>query len=267
MKEYLIIDGYNVIYYSAQVRGLSDFDLEDERESLIHAAADYSGYTGCDLTVVFDAYNREEGDERVEKRAGINIVFTPRDTTADAYIERFVYDMTGSMQRSRRTERDLITVVTSDNTLQQVILACGATRMSSREFLSEMKRVKAESAKAKARTVKPDHHRIADTMMPDLHETLDAMRKADYDPNAVSPAVKKEKTKPKKAPKALPLPERHPQPAPPAKAQNKKDDAGKAKKKTAVKKKRKTRQSKNKGPDKVSEKKLKLIKRHKMTYE
>lgn len=264
MKEYLIIDGYNVIYYSAQVRGLSEFDLEDERESLIHAAADYSGYTGCELTVVFDAYNREDGDERIEKRADIQIVFTPHDTTADAYIERLVYDMTGSMQRTQRRERDLITVVTSDNTLQQVILACGATRMSSREFLAEIKRVKDESVKEKNRKELPEHHRIADTMMPDLHDTLDAMRKADYDPGAVRSAPKKQKSKKKKEPKALPAVQ---QPSSDTSIKSKKKVPKKPKEKTAFKKARHPRQKQHKKPETVSQKKLEMIKRHKRTYE
>ena len=266
MKEYLIIDGYNVIYYSAQARGLSDFDLEDERESLINMAADYSGYTGCELTIVFDAYNREEGDERVEKRADIQIVFTPRDTTADAYIERLVYDMTGSMQRARRTERDLITVVTSDNTLQQVILACGATRMSSREFMAEIKRVKAESAKAKNRTVLSEHHRIADTMMPDLHDTLDAMRKADYDPDAVQPASKKQKIKKKKETKAVPTLQRISSGAS-EKPKSKKKVQKKKKEKVSLKNAKYPRPKRNKKPETVSQKKLDMIKRHKRIYE
>ena len=267
MKEYFIIDGYNVIFYSAQIRGLSDFDLEGERESLIHAVADYSGYTGCELTVVFDAYNREDGEERVEKRADIQIVFTPHDTTADAYIERLVYDMTGSMQRSQRTERDLITVVTSDNTLQQVILACGATRMSSREFIAEIKRVKTESVKAKKRTTLPEHHRIADTMMPDLHDALDAMRKADYDPDEVRPVAQKPKIKKKKKNQASPSTINKTPSNVRVKPEDKTKTEKQLKEKVVVKKAKQPRKKRGKSPETVSQKKLDMIKRHKRIYE
>lgn len=266
MKEHLIIDGYNVIYYSVQVRGLSDFDLEDERETLIQTAADYSGYTGCEMTVVFDAYNREERDERIEKRSNIQIVFTPQDTTADAYIERLVYEMTGSMQRALRKERDLITVVTSDNTLQQVILACGATRMSSREFMAEIKRIKAESIKAKDRTVSPEHHRIADAMIPDLHDTLDAMRKADYNPDADSPVNQKKKIK-KKTETPILTSFQNISSNVSVKPKNKTKTKKQSKEKETFKKTQYPRQKKNKKPEKVSRKKLEMIKRHKRTYE
>ena len=182
-KPTLIVDGYNVIHARADGARRPVGDLESERDWRIGAVADYSGYRGVSAVVVFDAYNRKDLENRETTVSGVRVVFTKFGETADTYIEALVYAIMGShpeVRRSRRGRR--VEVVSSDSAVQQLVLGGGATRMSAREWLIDVKRVKKRAAHLKQEKAPAQHNRLSETVNADVHATLDAMRKSDVAP-------------------------------------------------------------------------------------
>ena len=128
---HLVIDGYNLLHAGEEWKEL----LKDKegvavaRERLLDILANYAGFTGHKVTLVFDAYRRPGASGTSEEIHGVEVVYTHEDETADAYIERLVYE-TGKKERIR--------VITSDALIQTLTLSHGALRTSSREFLTEL---------------------------------------------------------------------------------------------------------------------------------
>lgn len=124
--DYLIIDGYNVINAWIELANLQKKNLDDARQALIKIISDYAAYRGYKATIVFDANNNKNLETRLEKQAGLEIVFTKDGETADSYIEKMVYEMSRFKKK--------VFVVTSDGAEQMAILGAGAFRISAREF-------------------------------------------------------------------------------------------------------------------------------------
>ena len=127
-----IIDGYNVIFALEELKNLAAIDLHAARGRLLELVSNFQGHTGYDVRIVFDAYQRPMQIEQQEKYLNVMIIYTKENQTADAYIEK----LTGSLQGD-----EVVTVVTSDAAVQQIILGHGALRMSSKEFEKEMQRI------------------------------------------------------------------------------------------------------------------------------
>ena len=124
-KDYLIVDGYNIINAWDELKEIAISDLEHAREKLIDAIIEYAEFTGRLGIIVFDAYNIKSCKEKIEKRKNITIVYTKEYQTADSYIEKYI---------STLSKYDKIQVATSDYAEQQIILGKGATRISAREL-------------------------------------------------------------------------------------------------------------------------------------
>jgi ribosomal protection tetracycline resistance protein len=131
-KDYLIIDGYNIIFDWEELRELMDRDINAARGRLLDIISNYQGYTGKKITIVFDAYKTDRTPETMMKYDHLDIVFTQKDQTADAYIERTVHEQ-GS--------RYHITVATSDALEQLTVMRLGALRMSAGMLKEEIDRV------------------------------------------------------------------------------------------------------------------------------
>lgn len=127
--EYLLVDGYNVIFAWDNLRELSKGNIEGARNTLINILCNYQGYKKCEVILVFDAYKVKGNTREVEKIDNINIVYTKEAETADMYIEKVSH----KLARSHK-----VRVVTSDAMEQLIILEGGALRVSSREFLYEI---------------------------------------------------------------------------------------------------------------------------------
>lgn len=129
MKPLLIVDGYNVIgaWPEAERRGWS---IEESRNQLLHILRDYGGYTGEEIVLVFDGYMSDRKTRAEEVLEPVTVVFTRHAETADSYIERLVAETP-----RYRTVR----VATSDGLEQSQVLATGATRLTSRELLRELR--------------------------------------------------------------------------------------------------------------------------------
>lgn len=128
-KEYLFVDGYNIINYWEGLKNKSLISLEEAREELIEILAEYHHYSGIEIVVVFDAHLVKGNSGSKMHHKGIEVVYTKENETADHYIERTV-DILGRVRRIR--------VATSDWLEQQIIFSRGGTRISARELEIEI---------------------------------------------------------------------------------------------------------------------------------
>ncbi len=128
--EYLLVDGYNIIFAWDELKKLAADGLGMARDKLIDILCNYQGFKQCELILVFDAYKVKGNVGSVEKIHNINVVYTKEAETADMYIEKTTHEL-GKRHRVR--------VATSDNLEQIIILGNGATRISADEFLQEVK--------------------------------------------------------------------------------------------------------------------------------
>lgn len=142
--EYLLVDGYNVIFAWDSLKELSKDNIEGARNMLINILCNYQGYKKCEVILVFDAYKVKGSSREVEKVNNINIVYTKEAETADMYIEKVSHKL---------AKNNKVRVVTSDALEQLIILGNGALRVSSREFLYEI-----QQAEEDIRTIISETH-------------------------------------------------------------------------------------------------------------
>ncbi|WP_433746222.1 NYN domain-containing protein [Falsibacillus pallidus] len=144
----LLVDGYNIIGAWPELRELKKKDLSAARDRLIERLADYQGYTGYKVIVVFDAYY-VKGIERKYRNYRIDVLFTREHETADERIEKMAIEM-----NNIKTQ---IHVATSDYTEQWAIFGQGALRKSARELLNEINAIdrKIEKKLEKDQQVRP----------------------------------------------------------------------------------------------------------------
>lgn len=128
--EYLLVDGYNVIFSWDKLKELAKDSVDGARNTLINILCNYQGYKKCEVIVVFDAYKVKGNHRETEKVNGVNIVYTKEAETADMYIEKVSLDL---------AKKHKVRVVTSDALEQLIILGNGALRVSSKEFYNEVK--------------------------------------------------------------------------------------------------------------------------------
>ena len=129
VEEYLIVDGYNIIFAWEDLKDLSRQNIDAARDSLKDILCNYQGYRRCRLILVFDAYKVRGNAGKKENYQGIEVVFTRQDETADAYIERLVHEI---------HDKYRVTVATSDGLVQQTVLSLGALRMSAAELKNQI---------------------------------------------------------------------------------------------------------------------------------
>lgn len=131
-KDYLLVDGYNIIHAWEDLSALAREDLDGARAKLIDLLRNYQSWRGCQVIVVFDAYKVKGGKGAVEQLGDLYVVYTKEAETADMYIERTTYQLS----RDNR-----VRVATSDGLEQMIILGHGAQRMSAAELKYETDQV------------------------------------------------------------------------------------------------------------------------------
>ncbi len=134
-KEYLLVDGYNVIFSWEELNSAARDNMETARSMLINILCNYQGYKGCELILVFDAYKVKNHIRDIETAGNINIVYTKEAETADMYIEKVTHKL---------AKNNRVRVVTSDGLEQLIILGSGALRISSRAFKEEVQQAESE---------------------------------------------------------------------------------------------------------------------------
>jgi predicted RNA-binding protein with PIN domain len=131
-KEYLFIDGYNIINQWSYFNDMSR-NIENTRNKLIELLIEYKAYKGIYVIAVFDAHLVKGSLEKRENVSGVEVVYTKENETADSYIEK-------QLDKIGRYER--VQVATSDNAIQQIVLARGGTRISAQEMILELTNTK-----------------------------------------------------------------------------------------------------------------------------
>lgn len=129
MKEYLVLDGYNIINAWKKLKELANESLEIAREKLVEIMVEYASYNGMKVIIVFDAYMVKGSRHVFKDYENLEIVYTKENQTADSYIEKLI---------SQMNKRNTIKVATNDWAEQQIILGKGAIRISARELELEV---------------------------------------------------------------------------------------------------------------------------------
>ena len=130
-KEYLLVDGYNVIFAWEELNELAKASIDAARNKMMDILSNYQGFTGCTLILVFDAYKVKGSQGEVQKYHNIYVVYTKEAETADQYIEKTTHEI------GRKYK---VTVATSDALEQVIVMGQGAYRMSARDFYEEVER-------------------------------------------------------------------------------------------------------------------------------
>lgn len=136
VEEYLLVDGYNIIFAWDELKELAKDNLDASRQVLMDILSNYQGFKKCHVIVVFDAYKVKGGVGSKETYHNIDVVYTKEAQTADMYIEKFTYDI--------RKKKHLVRVATSDALEQLIVLGHGAFRVSARAFYEEIKQTNIE---------------------------------------------------------------------------------------------------------------------------
>lgn len=130
--EYLLVDGYNIIFSWPELKKLAAENLDAARSRLINIMCNYHGFRRCRLILVFDAYRVKGAHREVEETDGISVIYTKEAETADMYIEKATHEL---------AKNHRVRVATSDNVEQIIIMGSGAIRVSATEFLAEVSEV------------------------------------------------------------------------------------------------------------------------------
>lgn len=130
-KEYLLVDGYNIIFAWEELNELAKASIDAARNKLMDILSNYQGFIGCTLILVFDAYKVKGNQGEVQKYHNIYVVYTKEAETADQYIEKTTHEL------GRKYK---VTVATSDALEQVIVMGQGAYRISARDFYEEVER-------------------------------------------------------------------------------------------------------------------------------
>lgn len=127
--EYLLVDGYNIIFAWDEMKKLSSPRLEDARDALIERLCNYQGFIKQEIILVFDAYKVKKSPGSVEDFRNIKVVYTKEAETADTYIEKTAHKL---------SKNHIVRVATSDGPEQMIILGSGALRVPANSFIKEI---------------------------------------------------------------------------------------------------------------------------------
>ncbi|MGN1120710.1 MAG: NYN domain-containing protein, partial [Oscillospiraceae bacterium] len=128
--EYLLVDGYNIIFGWEELNDIAKENLDAARSRLINIMCNFAGFKRCKLILVFDAYRVKGAQREIEEIDGISVIYTKEAETADMFIEKTTHSLAGKHR---------VRVATSDSVEQIIILGNGAVRTSAQEFLAEVR--------------------------------------------------------------------------------------------------------------------------------
>ena len=154
VTEYLLVDGYNIIFAWDTLKTVAEESLENARIKLVEILSDFQGSTGVHIIVVFDAHKVKDGRGAAEQHGNIQVVYTREAETADSYIE----------QTAHKLLKDApVRVATGDVLEQIIILSRGARRLSAARLLEEV-----ETAKRNIRQKYTENRPIKQNMLSDI---------------------------------------------------------------------------------------------------
>ena len=166
-KEYLLVDGYNIIFAWEELRQLGETSIEAARDKLSDILCNYQGYIGCTVILVFDAYKVEGHKREVIQYHNIYVVYTEEAETADQYIEKTVREIGRKHQ---------VTVATSDALEQMIIMGQGAFRMSAKGLREEVEMALKEMRAWHLGMETGEKNYLFDFLRPELTDEMERIR-------------------------------------------------------------------------------------------
>lgn len=166
-EEYLLVDGYNILYAWEDMRELMQVTLDGARHRLMDILCNYQGYKKCRLIVVFDAYKVPGGVGSAQDYHNIHVVYTKEAETADQYIEKFAHEM---------GRRYRVTVATSDGLEQLIIRGQGCILMSAADLREDIERVGRQIEEEQGRLPRPGKNYLFQDVDKELAEYLEKVR-------------------------------------------------------------------------------------------
>lgn len=166
-EQYLLVDGYNIIFAWDDLKELAEVNIESARDCLMDILSNYQGYKKCTLILVFDAYKVQGNLGEVLKYHNIYVVYTKEAETADQYIEKTVQKIGRKYQ---------VTVATSDALEQVIIMGKGAHRMSAAGLKEEVKIMKEEIRKEFLKKAPEDKNYLFDHMDEKMVQEMEKIR-------------------------------------------------------------------------------------------
>lgn len=171
-EEYLLVDGYNIIFAWPELKAIAEEDLEDARKKLLDALSNYQGVRKCHIIVVFDAYRVQGHMEEIIPYYNIHLVYTREAQTADHYIEKFAH---------QHSKKDRVIVATSDGLQQMIIRGAGCDLLSARELKLELERANESIKEAYQEMKKTGRNFLMDHLSPGAKAQMEALMKEEED--------------------------------------------------------------------------------------
>lgn len=162
--EYLLVDGYNIIFAWPELRSLAEDNMDSARNRLLEALMKYQGVRKCRVIAVFDAYRVQGHIEEIIDYGNIHVVYTREAQTADQYIEKFAHD---------NSKKYSITVATSDGLQQIIIRGSGSAVMSAGELKTEIERVNDSVLKAYQERQISDKNPVKDALPDETRKQME----------------------------------------------------------------------------------------------
>lgn len=172
MEEYLLVDGYNIIFAWDELKKLAKVNLDAARTKLQDTLSNYQGYKRCTVILVFDGYKSKGNTGSVHKYHNIYVVYTKEAETADQYIEK----ITGEYAKN-----NLVRVATSDKLEQIIVLGEGAVRVSARELFKEIKELETHIRATYIEKPVLKRNCLIDNLSPEMAEYMEKLRLTETD--------------------------------------------------------------------------------------
>lgn len=170
-EEYLLVDGYNIIFAWEELKGLAQENIDAARGKLMDILCNYQGIRKCNLILVFDAYKVQQHKTEILDYHNIHIVYTKEAETADQYIEKFAHD---------NAQKYDVTVATSDGLEQIIIRGQGGKLLSARDLKQEIERanIQIQEEVIKRQTEKKNY--LLDSLDEEAAKRLNSLLKNDH---------------------------------------------------------------------------------------
>ena len=166
-EEYLLVDGYNIIFAWPELQALADENMDGARIKLLDIMSNYQGIRRCHIIVVFDAYRVQEHREEIMEYHNIHMVYTKEAQTADQYIEKFAHE---------NSKKNQIVVATSDGLQQIIVRGAGCLLLSARELKLEIEQANERMKEEYEQTQQKEHnylfHSISEETKKQIEESV-----------------------------------------------------------------------------------------------
>jgi predicted RNA-binding protein with PIN domain len=162
-EEYLLVDGYNIIFAWPELQVIADENMDGARTKLLDIMSNYQGIRKCKIIVVFDAYRVQEHKEEIIEYHNIHMVYTREAQTADQFIEKFAHD---------NNKKFNIVVATSDGLQQIIVRGAGCSLLSARELKIEIEQANERIKDEYAQKQQKEHNYLFHSLSEDTKKQM-----------------------------------------------------------------------------------------------